>query len=96
MEQWTQSGEGAPWAICPHAASNMCRASGISALGWPSLATRNVPATWIGYGHTLGDLHLSGTHSEQQHIVPRGQQRAGDLQFCFWAYSIDTRSPDEP
>ena len=56
------TGVGVLWASYPHAASIVCRTLWTSALGWSFLATRSVPATNIGYGHALDDLHLSGTH----------------------------------
>ena len=77
-----------------HAASNVCRTLWISAPDWSFLATRSVPATRTVYGHTLGDLHLSGTQLEWQHSAPWGPQRA-DLQFCPWALTTGTRPPDE-
>ena len=57
----------------------------VSVLGQSFPATRNIPTARTGYTHTLDDLHLSDTHSEQLHSVPWGPQRAGDLQFHLWA-----------
>ena len=90
LEWWTQSGVGALWTNCPHAANNVCRVLWTSAPGWLFLATRSIPATKTGYSHAL-----DGTHSKWQHSVPWGPWRVGDLQFYLWALSIGTRVPDE-